>query len=182
MLQAGEALRSSIASGAAFDDPSVLWKGLLLVYADLKRHSYSYCAAFPYLKLPQSCGVLRCQPLNAAYPDAAPAMIEALGQQHDWPVLISVGGAASSNQQVPPFRHVCVMTVLHQATKEHCCTMHCYRCNGIIGSELGRGCSGCADIVIGRPLRCGGQRSAGMARCTAGASLHPRVADPLSAA
>lgn len=95
----------------------MLWKGLLLVYADLKRHSYSYCAAFPYLKLPQSCGVLRCQPLNAAYPDAAPAMIEALGQQHDWPVLISVGGAASSNQQVPPFRHVCVMTVLHQATK-----------------------------------------------------------------
>lgn len=103
-LQAGDALRDSITSGTAFDDPAVLWRGLLLVYADLKRHSYSYCAAFPYLKLPQQCTLQRCQPLAAAYPDTAPAIGQALLQEHEWPVLLSAaaGGEAAGAPKVPP--------------------------------------------------------------------------------
>lgn len=101
--QAGGDLRISITSGAAFDEPAVLWKGLVLVYADLKRHCYSYCAAFPYLKLPQPCRLQQCQPLSAAFPDHAPAIVQALAQEHDWPVLISLpaGGVKSGALKAP---------------------------------------------------------------------------------
>eukprot|EP00892_Ulva_mutabilis_P003533 jgi/Ulvmu1/1551/UM110_0014.1 len=103
LAEAGHTLRSSISSASAFEDPDVLFHGLLLLHADLKRHVYSHCAAFPYLKLPQACAIVKCQSVAAALPDAAQAAIQALSQQAQWPALVSLDTDTPSKPKVTPF-------------------------------------------------------------------------------
>lgn len=77
-MQAGEQLRTAILSGSAFQNVQQLFRGLLIMHANLKSHVYTYTFAFPFLKLAQPFQVISCTPVGTALPQHTSAVVAAL--------------------------------------------------------------------------------------------------------
>jgi hypothetical protein len=105
-MQAGGQLKTAIMSGAAFQNVEPLFRGVLILHADLKTQTYTYAFAFPFLKLAQPFQLLSCKPVATAVPQLTAAALSHLNTIRS-PMLIKnlhkncAEGASDALQLLP---------------------------------------------------------------------------------